>query len=101
MILKLAEPGSAPSPEVATEPFTSQYSGSGGAAGVRVADVNVMFGTPRAPSAAGVQSAHAGAPTNSAQSKAAHPNRKIENRNDANIAPRIFIETPSSDKFVF
>src|SRR6202171_365838 len=42
----------APSPEVVTEPFTSQYGGFGAAAATSVADVIVMFGTPSAASAA-------------------------------------------------
>src|SRR5580700_10839260 len=39
MASKPAEFGPAPSPEVATEPFTSQYCGFGAAAGTSVADV--------------------------------------------------------------
>jgi hypothetical protein len=60
-----------------------------------------MFETPRALNAAGVQSAHAGEAANKAQRNAAHPNRKIENRNAAKIVPQIFIGTPQSDEFVF
>ena len=70
MISKFAEPGSAPSPEVATEPFTSQYSGLGAAAGTTVADVIVMLETPRALRADVLQSAaDAGIFANAAQSE--------------------------------
>src|SRR5260370_390153 len=55
MASKPAEFGPAPSPEVVTEPFTSQYCGLGAAAATSVADVIVMFGTPSAISAATLQ----------------------------------------------
>jgi len=77
MTSKFAEPGSAPSPEVATEPFTSQYSGFGAAAGTTVADAIIMLGTPRALRAAVLQSAaNAGTLVSAAQSSAASPIRK-------------------------
>src|SRR6202035_6136894 len=76
---KFAEPGSAPSPEVATEPFTSQYSGFGADAGMAVADTIVILGMPRALRAAEVQSvANTGTLANAAQSNAASPIRKTK-----------------------
>src|SRR5712671_7784156 len=76
MTSKFAEPGSAPSPEVATLPFTSQYSGFGAAAGTSVAEVIVILGTPRALNAATWQSiAAAGAAATTLQIKTASPNR--------------------------
>src|ERR1700687_1063892 len=53
---KPAEFGPAPSPEVVTEPFTSQYCGFGAAAGTSAADVIVIFGTAKAFNAAAWQS---------------------------------------------
>src|SRR6202158_2869060 len=53
---KLAEFGPAPSPEVVTEPFTSQYCGFGAAAGTLVAELSVIFGTARSYNAAALQS---------------------------------------------
>src|SRR4029077_4292298 len=91
---KFAEPGSAPSPEVATEPFTSQYSGVGPAAGTTVADAIVILGTPRALSAAVLQAAHNGTFANVAQSATASPNRKINDCNDPNISARFFMCIP-------
>src|SRR5579863_8613409 len=74
MTSKPAEFGPAPSPEVATEPFTSQYCGFGAAAGTSVADVIVIFETPRALSAATLQSvAEAGTAAMAPQSSTARP----------------------------
>ena len=53
---KPAEFGPAPSPFVATNPFTSQYCGFGAAAGTSLADVIVTFGMPNVLSAATLQS---------------------------------------------
>src|SRR5260370_5168258 len=53
---KPAEFGQAPSPFVATDPFTSQYCGFGATAGTSLADVIVTFGTPRVLSSATLQS---------------------------------------------
>jgi hypothetical protein len=78
MISKFAEPGSAPSPEVATEPFTSQYSGFGEAAGTTIADAIVILGTPRALRDSMVQLPQAGIFANAAQSSAASPIRKMK-----------------------
>src|SRR5207302_6526056 len=59
---KPAEFGPTPSPEVATEPFTSQYCGFGAAAGTSAADAMVILATLRVLSAATAQSvAEAGA----------------------------------------
>src|SRR5712692_11604575 len=74
MASKPAEFGPAPSPEVVTEPFTSQYCGFGATAGTSVADVIVMFGTLRALSAATLQSAPvAGTAAMTLQSSTARP----------------------------
>src|ERR1700680_1767726 len=79
MASKPAEFGPAPSPEVAMEPFTSQYCGFGAAAATSVADVVVMFGTPSAASAATLQSiAEAGAAATAPQSIAANPANRIK-----------------------
>src|SRR6202171_2644318 len=79
MASKPAEFGPAPSPEVVTEPFTSQYRGFGAAGATSVADVIVMFGTPSAASAATLQSiAEAGAAATAPQSIAANPANRIK-----------------------
>src|SRR5712691_8989129 len=71
---KPAELGPVPSPEVITEPFTSQYCGLGAAAATSAADVIVMLGTPSALSAAALQSAaEAGATAMALQSSTASP----------------------------
>src|SRR5260370_17489638 len=71
---KPAEFGPAPSPEVVTDPFTSQYSGLGPAAATSAADVIVMLGTPSALSAVALQSAaEAGATAMALQSSTANP----------------------------
>src|ERR1700674_3135455 len=72
---KPAEIGPAPSPEVVTEPFTSQYCTIGAAAGTSVAERIVIFGTPSALNAATLQSiAEAASATIALQSSTAKPN---------------------------
>src|SRR5712692_10392338 len=74
MASKPAEFGPAPSPEVVTEPFTSQYGGFGATAATSAADVIVIFGTPSAASAATLQSiAEPGAAAMALQSSTASP----------------------------
>src|SRR6266851_3907565 len=76
---KPAEFDPAPSPEVATEPFTSQYCGFAAAAGTSVADVIVISATPSALSAAILQSvAEAGAAAIAQQSSAAKPSQGMK-----------------------
>src|ERR1700687_2890176 len=76
---KPAEFGPAPSPEVVTEPFTSQYCGFCAAAATSVADVIVMFGTPSAMISATLQSiAETGAAATAPQSNNASPTNKIK-----------------------
>jgi hypothetical protein len=75
MISKLAEPGSAPSPEVATDPFTSQYSGLGAAAATSLADVKVMLEIFRALKESVLQAApHTRALAGANATRAATPN---------------------------
>src|SRR5229473_5263759 len=95
MTSKFAEPGSAPSPEVATEPFTSQYSGLGAAAGMMVADAIVILGTPRAFRAVVLQfAANTEVFVNAMQGNAASAIRKTKERNHPRISARIFICVP-------
>jgi len=87
---KPAEFGPAPSPEVVTEPFTSQYCGFGAAAATSVAEVIIIFGTPSALKAATWQSiAQAGDAAMAHQSSAAGP----ANRHRIRDSPEPFMRT--------
>src|SRR5882762_4280537 len=89
---KPAEFGPAPSPEVVTEPFTSQDCGFGAAAATSVAELIVIFGTLSALKAATWQSiAQAGDAAMAHQSSAAGPTNRIRTPGPPDPFMRMFI----------